>query len=112
MQFPYPSPIIAPFNADIDFLEYEPAFLSYRMDTSPEILTRATDAVMSITQYAQELPNFQAARAFVATWHDVVFLDALYLPPNPRLVSLKITHSSHISNLSSFIRHIVIIIRL
>ena len=86
-------PAIAPFNADINFGAYSPSFLNYHIDTSPEILSRATNAVMAIRQYAQELPDFQATWTFAVTWHDAVFYGAS--PTDPQVVSLKMTHCSH-----------------
>ena len=86
-------PAIAVFNADIDFSNYEPGFLSYRVYTTPEMLARATDAVMAIRQYAQELPNFQATWTSVVTWHDTVPFNTAI--PDPPAVSLKMTLCSH-----------------
>ena len=83
-------PLLAPYNAEIDFTHYDPAFLSYRQDTSPEILSRATDAVMAISQYAQELPDFEATWTLTVTWHDAVFYDAILA--DPQVVSSKIMH--------------------
>ena len=63
---------IKPFGSHINFEQYTPGFHSYRVDTTPEILARATDAVMAIRQYAQELPDFQATWTLTVTWHDAV----------------------------------------
>ena len=74
---PFPSinqvAAIAPFNSDINVSGYSPGFLSYRLDTTPAVLARATDAVMAIGQYAQELPHFHATWTLVVTWHDAAF---------------------------------------
>ena len=78
--------MIAPFYGDVDFNSYTPGFHSYRLDSTPEILARATDAVMAIRQYAQEVPDFQAAWTLIVTWHDAV----LYWMSTTE-VSLKIT---------------------
>ena len=78
--------IIAPFSADTDFSQYDPAFYSYREDTTPAILARATDVVMAINQYAQELPDFQVIWTLIVTWHDAVLYDS-----DSTEVSLKIT---------------------
>ena len=86
-------PAVAPFNSDIDFQSYETGFLSYRLDSTAETKSLATDAVMAIRQYAQELPDFEATRTFVVTWHDAVFYGAE--ATDPRVVSLQLTHSSH-----------------
>ena len=83
---------LPPFNSDIDLTAYTPAFLSYRQDSTPEILARATDAVLAIRQYAQELPDFQATWTSVVTWHDVVFYGAAIT--DPQAVSLKTTFCS------------------
>ena len=77
----------------MNFKYYAPAFLSYRQDTTPEILARATDAVMAIRKYAQELPDFQATWTFIATWHDSVPFGAIIA--DPQAVSLKTTFCSH-----------------
>ena len=94
---PFPSasqrPAVAPFNVDIDFDAYRAGFLSYRLDSTAETKSLATDAVMAISQYAQELPDFEATRTFVVTWHDAVFYEAE--ATDPRVVSLQITHSPH-----------------
>ena len=71
---------------DIDFTAYTPGFNSYRLDSTPEILARATDAVMAIRQYAQEVPDFQATWTLIVTWHDAVRFNS----PTTE-VSLKIT---------------------
>ena len=76
----------SPFNDHIDFSQYTPGFLSYREDSTPEILARATDAVTAIRQYAQELPDFQATWTFVVTWHEAVRFES-----DSTEVSLKIT---------------------
>ena len=86
-------PALAPYNSDIDFVAYTPGFLSYRLDTTPDILARATDAVLGIRQYAQERPNFLATWTLIVTWHDAVFYD--YQGADPEIVSLQTTHSSH-----------------
>ena len=91
-------PLIAPFNADVDFGGYEPGFLSYRLDTTPAILSRATEAVMATSAYAHELPDFQATLTVIVTWHDAGFFRAN--PNDPRVVSLKITHCSHAAGLN------------
>ena len=90
---PYPHSVLAIYNSDINFNYYAPAFLSYRQDTTPEILARATDAVMAIRKYAQELPDFQATWTFIATWHDSVPYGAVIA--DPQAVSLKTTFCSH-----------------
>ena len=77
---------ISPFNDDIDFRLYTPGFISYREDSTPEILTRATDAVMAIRQYAQELPDFQTTWTLIVTWHEAVKFGS-----DATAVSLKIT---------------------
>ena len=87
---PFPSrgrvPLIAPFNAEVDFGGYEPGFLSYRVDTTPDILSRATDAVMAISVYAQELPDFQATLTVIVTWHEAGYFRAI--PNDLQVVSL------------------------
>ena len=94
---PFPSrsrrPAVAPFNVDIDFQSYETGFNSYRLDSTAETKSLATDAVMAISQYAQELLNFEATRTFIVTWHDAVFYEAQ--ATDPRVVSLQITHNPH-----------------
>ena len=90
---PYPHSVLAIYNSDINFFYYAPAFLSYRQDTTPEILARATDAVMAIRKYAQELPDFQATWTFIATWHDSVPYGAVIA--DPQAVSLNTTFCSH-----------------
>ena len=89
----YQDSALAIFNSHINFEYYEPAFLSYRQDTTTEILARATDAVMAIRKYAQELPDFQATWTFIATWHDSVPYGAIIA--DPQAVSLKTTFCSH-----------------
>ena len=95
LSFPseYQESALAIFNSNINFKYYAPAFLSYRQDTTPEILARATDAVMAIRKYAQELPDFQATWTFIATWHDSVPYGAVIA--DPQAVSLKTTFCSH-----------------
>ena len=94
---PFPSinqvAAIAPFNCDINLSAYSPGFLSYRLDTTPAVLTRATDAVMAIGQYAQELPDFQASWTLVVTWHDAAFYGKDEV--NQTEVSVPLTHCSH-----------------
>ena len=94
---PFPSinqvAAIALFNCDIDFNAYSPGFLSYRLDTTPAVLTRATDAVMAIGQYAQELPDFQASWTLVVTWHAAAFYGGVEV--NQTEVSVQIKHCSH-----------------
>ena len=77
---------MAPFNANIDFTQYTPGFNSYKQDTTPATLARATDAVMAIRQYAQELPDFQATWTLTVTWHEAVKFGS-----DTTDVSLKIT---------------------
>ena len=86
-------PLLAPYNSDIDFGAYTPGFLSYRLDTTPDILARATDAVLGIRQYAQERPDFLATWTLIVTWHEAVFHD--YEGADGQVVSLQTTHSSH-----------------
>ena len=78
--------VIAPFKDDTNYAQYTLGFHSYRQDTTPETLTRATDAVMGIRQYAQELPDFQATWTLIVTWHDAVLINS-----DSTEVSLKIT---------------------
>ena len=87
-------PLIALYNSDIDFTEYSEGFISYRLDATPDILAQATDIVMGIRQYAQELPNFQATWTLIVTWHDAVFYGAA--STKPRVVSFKIMHNAHV----------------
>ena len=89
---------IAPFNADIDFSQYTPGFNSYKQDSTPATLAQATDAVMTIRQYAQELPDFQATWTLTVTWHKAVKYGS-----DTTEVSLKITlevgqHSQYCKN--------------
>ena len=91
---PFPSrsqvAAIAPFNSDMDITAYPAGFISYRLDATPAILAQATDAVMAIGQYAQELPTFQATWTLVLTWHDVVAYGASGI--DSTTVSVKISH--------------------
>ena len=89
----YGVPVLAVYNSDINFKDYDPGFLSYRQDITPEILARATDAVMGIRKYAQELPDFQTTWTFIATWHDSVPFGAAIA--DPQAVSLNMMLCSH-----------------
>ncbi|XP_019636956.1 PREDICTED: sushi domain-containing protein 2-like [Branchiostoma belcheri] len=60
--------LITPFWGDVD--TRNGGFVMYRETTDPNILARATTDIRLTFPY---LPNFQAAWAFVATWHEVAY---------------------------------------